>query len=283
MLANERMGKQQLPDTSRPLAGKRIVVTRARSQASSLARRIEALGGEVIEFPTIAIQPPESYAALDAAIEKIHTYDWLVFTSVNGVEQFLARRGHLESAMTEFKGIQVAAIGPETAKRLDDAGIKSCLVPEQYQAEGLLEVLTPQAMRGKRVLIPRAAKARDILPETLRQWGAEVEVVEAYRAGIPATDAAPLKKMLQAQTIDFITFTSSSTVAHFVSLFEGRRLSEIAGRAAIACIGPITEKTVEDLGGYADVVAAEFTIAGLVSAIVDYLAQKQRVTGEATL
>ena len=166
---SERVKDEQVVEVARPLAGKRIVVTRARSQASSLIQRIEKLGGEVIEFPTIEIQPPESYAALDNAIANIRTYDWLLFTSVNGVEQFLLRLQSLSKSMTELEGIKVGAIGPETAKRLEGAGIKNCVVPRQYQAEGMLEALSRQMMRGKRVLIPRAAKARDILPKTLRR------------------------------------------------------------------------------------------------------------------
>ena len=272
-----------MPHTSRPLAGRRIVVTRPRSQASSLARRIEALGGEVIEFPTIEIQPPESHAELDAAIERIQSYHWLIFTSVNGVEQFLARCKHAGKTLTHLRGIRTAAIGPETAQRLKAAGIRNCLVPKRYQAEGILEVLVAEEMQGKHALIPRAAKARDILPETLRQWGAVVDVVEAYRAGIPATDIAALNRLLRGRKVDMATFTSSSTVAHFVRLFQGQKLSEIMGGTAIACIGPITQKTVEDLGGHADVVAAEFTIPGLARAIVDYFARKQRMAGEAAV
>ena len=254
----------------RPLAGKRIVVTRARAQAGGLAGRIEELGGEVIEFPTIEIQPPESFAALDAAIARIADYDWLIFTSVNGVEQFLARFEHSGKSSAEFQSKRVAAIGPPTAKRLESAGIHSCLVPEQFQAEGVLDALKPEELRGKRVLIPRAAKAREILPETLRQWGAVVDVVEAYRTVIPTLDASRLRGLLQEAAVDMVTFTSSSTVANFVKLFRGEKLSDILHGTAIACIGPITEATVRELGGKADLVSAEFTIPGLVRALVEF-------------
>ena len=269
-MVSEPISEQKSTEPSQPLAGRRIVVTRARSQAGSLAQRIEELGGEVIEFPTIDIQPPESYAALDAAIDKIHTYDWLIFTSVNGVEQFLARSKSLNKSVTKLRDIEVAAIGPETASRLELAGIRTSLVPRKYQAEGILEVLTPETVRGKRVLIPRAAKARDILPETLRQWGAEVDVIEAYRTVMPATDISGLRKLLLERKVDMITFTSSSTVTNFARLFQGQNLSQIVTGSAIACIGPITKLTVEDLGGHADVVAEEFTVPGLVRAILDY-------------
>jgi uroporphyrinogen III methyltransferase / synthase len=228
------------------------------------------LGGEVIEFPTIEIQPPESFAALDAAIARIADYDWLIFTSVNGVEQFLGRFNLSGKSLVEIQRKRVAAIGPPTAERLKGAGISSCLVPEQYQAEGVLEALKPEELRAKRVLIPRAAKAREILPETLRQWGAAVDVVEAYRTVIPTADVPKLRSLLQEGTVDMVTFTSSSTAANFVKLFRGEKLSDILHRTAIGCIGPITEATVRELGGKADLVSAEFTIPGLVRAMVDF-------------
>ena len=243
-------------DCAQPLLGKRIVVTRARAQAATLGSRLEALGAEVVEFPTIEMQPPESYAALDAAIKTLQSYDWLIFTSVNGVEQFLARARHLNKTVTESK-TKFAAIGPETAKKLEAAGIQNCLVPKRYQAEGILEMLTPEAMRNKKVLIPRAATARDILPETLRQWGAEVDVVEAYRTVLPKEGMSEVKILLSGHKADVITFTSSSTVANFARLLEGQSLQEALSGMAVACIGQVTKETVEDLGGRADIVAAE--------------------------
>lgn len=267
---NQPVRDRRVADSTRPLAGKRIVITRARPQASILVRRIKELGGEVIEFPTIEIGPPESYAALDGAIAKIHSYHWVIFTSVNGVDRFLDRLQFLNRSIADLAGIEVGAIGPETAKRVEIAGVRNCIMPRQFQAEGILEMLEPETMRGKRVLIPRAAKARDILPETLRQRGAEVDVVEAYRTAIPATDTAELQSILQRRGVDMITFTSSSTVANFVRLLQGRSLAELLAGTAVACIGPITRKTVEEAGGRADVVSEQFTVSGLVQAIVDY-------------
>jgi uroporphyrinogen III methyltransferase/synthase len=276
---NQPLGDRRVVGSTRPLAGKRIVVTRARRQASLLVRRIKELGGEVIEFPTIEIHPPESYAALDDAIAKIHTYNWVLFTSVNGADQFLNRMQFLNRSIADLAGIEVGAIGPETAKRVEIAGVRNCLVPRQFQAEGILEILEPETMRGKRVLIPRAAKARDILPETLRQWGADVDVVEAYRTAIPATDTSELKSMLQRRGVDMITFTSSSTVSNFVRLLRGRSLAELLEGTAVACIGPITGKTVEEAGGRADVVSEQFTVSGLVQAIVDYFERAPQSKG----
>jgi uroporphyrinogen III methyltransferase/synthase len=255
---------------SRPLSGKRIVVTRARPQAGALAHRLRALGAEIVECPTIEMQPPEDYAGLDAAIRNFHGYDWLIFTSVNGVEQFLARAQHLNQNITESETSRFAAIGPETARALEAAGIRNCLVPKRYQAEGILDMLTPESMRNKKVLIPRAAKARDVLPNTLRSWGAQVDVVEAYRTVLPTEGMPEIKILLRGHKLDVITFTSSSTVANFARLFEGQSLGEVLAGVAVACIGQITKQTVENLGGRADIVAAESTIDGLIRAIVEH-------------
>jgi uroporphyrinogen III methyltransferase/synthase len=250
--------------------GKRIVITRARSQAGELARGITELGAEVVDCPTIEIQPPERYDRLDAAIEAIQTYDWLIFTSVNGVEQFLMRLERITGSLAKLTGSQIAAIGPETAARLARAGLKPAVVPKQYMAEGILNVLTADLMRGKRVLIPRAAKARDVLPETLREWDAAVDVVDVYRTVVPDTDVSVLRTLLREQKVDMVTFTSSSTVVNFAKLFRVQSLAELLAATTIACIGPITKNTVEELGGHATVVAEEFTIPGLVRAIIKY-------------
>jgi len=207
---------------------------------------------------------------LDEAIKRITSYDWLIFTSVNGVEQFLNRFEKLEKAIADLAGIEVGAIGPETAKKLTAAQVRLSLVPKQYQAEGILEELLSKNMFGKRVLIPRAAKARDILPETLRQRGARVDVVEAYQTVLPRADVAELCKLLRDGKIDVITFTSSSTATNFAAMLHDQDLPRLVSRVVIACIGPITRRTVEDLGMRAEIVSEEFTIPGLVSTIVDY-------------
>lgn len=259
--------------SSDALRGKRILITRARSQALSLAQRIESLGGEVVEFPTIEIRPPESYGPLDQAIKQIASYDWLIFTSVNGVDQFLNRFEKLGKKIADLAGIEVGAIGPETAKRLTAAQIQPSLVPKQYQAEGILEALISETVLGKRILIPRAAKARDILPEALRRWGARVDVVEAYQTVLPQVDVSALCQLLSEGTIDMITFTSSSTATNFAVMLRDQDLPRLLSRAVIACIGPITKKTVEDLGMRPEIVSEEFTIPGLVCAMVDYFAR----------
>jgi uroporphyrinogen III methyltransferase/synthase len=260
----------QISSSQKPLAGKRIVITRARKQAETVARSIEELGGDVIDFPTIEICPPESFAEFDAALDKLNLYDWVIFTSVNSVEPFLERlklRGKTAEALSAHK---VGAIGAETAKRLEAARIRASLVPERYQAEGILDAISPEEIRGKRVLIPRAAEAREILPATLRKWGAVVDVVVAYRTELPRLDVRPLSDLLVERKVDVITFTSSSTVRNFVRLFGGRKLGEIARGSTIACIGPITAATVEELGGRADIVADQFTVKDMLRAIVEH-------------
>ena len=272
--------RQKEVKAAKPLAGKRMVITRARAQAASLARRIEESGGIVIEFPTIEIQPPESFAAFDDAVRKVEDYDWLIFTSVNGVEPFFARLGIHGKAAESIARIKVGAIGPETAKRLEEFDVHASLVPERYQAEGILDAMAPETMRGKKVLIPRAASAREILPQTLRGWGASVDVVVAYRTVLPEIDIAPLAKLLHEDKIDVVTFTSSSTVKNFARLFGDTKLSEIVGGSAIACIGPITARSVELLGGRADIVAREYTIPGMMDAIVEYLQTRPDATDQ---
>jgi len=257
--------------TEKPLAGRRIIITRARKQAGGLAQRIAALGGEAVELPTIEIEAPKDFGALDAALARIESYHWLIITSVNSIDPFLARLAHSEKSLAALRHLKIAAVGAQTATRLAAAGVSVALVPARFQAEGLLDALDADAMRGKRVLIPQGSRARDVLAVMLRQWGAEVDVVEAYRTVSPMVDAAAIKRRLQAGEIDIVTFTSSSTVINFVQLFGGRALAEIVGKAVIACIGPITAKTVEDLSGEVAVMAREATIDGLVTAIVDYV------------
>jgi uroporphyrinogen III methyltransferase/synthase len=255
------------PDANRPLSGRRIVVTRARPQASPFVEALERLGAEAIEFPTIEIVPPESYEALNRAVQKLQRYDWIIFTSVNGVTSFSDRLAWLEMDAGRLGKIRAAAIGPETAKALESLGIVPRVVPDEFRAEAILEMLRPEEMRGKNVLIPRAAEARDVLVRTLRQWGAEVDVVEAYRTVIPKSDPTGLRALLFDGQVDMVTFTSSSTVKNFAALFGAE-----AGKlmAAVACIGPITQATAEKMGIRVDVVAKEFTIPGLTRAIVEY-------------
>jgi uroporphyrinogen III methyltransferase / synthase len=251
------------------LSGKRIVVTRPRTQAGGLARRLCELGAEVIEFPTISIESPMDYAPMDRAIAQLDQYDWLFFTSVNGVQSFFERLRHLRSDSPGIEHLKVVAIGPETAARLQAEGVHIYLVPAKYQAEGILEELDAAEIRGRRILMPRAAKAREILPETLRHWGASVDVVQAYQTVLPQDCSFALHELLQRQ-IDVITFTSSSTVENFLRILKGEDPNRILQGVIVACIGPITARTIVESGLRADIVSSEFTIPGLVAAIVKF-------------
>ncbi len=263
---------KQPSDGSSILSGKRIIVTRARSQASELARRLCELGAEVIECPTIAIEPPLEYAPMDRAIDQLQSYEWLFFTSVNGVEFFFNRLRQLGKNSHALKHLKVVAIGPQTAGRLRGEGVHACFVPAKYQAEGILEGLNPSEIQGCRILIPRAAKAREVLPETLRQWGAIVDVVEAYQTVLPQNHKPRLKELLEQNRIDMILFTSSSTVVNFVQLSEAQDLKRRLQGVIVGCIGPITAQTAVDNGLDVRIISAEFTIPGLVDAMLRHYA-----------
>lgn len=246
-----------------------MVVTRPRRQAGELARRLSELGAEVIEFPTIVIEPPLDYAPMDRAIERLHDYHWLFFTSVNGVQSFFDRLRQLGKNHQAIEQLKVVAIGPETAGRLEAEGVRAHLVPAKYQAEGILEGLNPAEIHGRRILIPRAVKAREILPATLRQWGAVVDVVQAYETVLPQEDQLVWHELSPGK-IDLITFTSSSTVENFLKLLKGEDPSRILQGVVVACIGPITAQTAIDSGLCVNIISSEFTIRGLVDAIVQY-------------
>jgi uroporphyrinogen III methyltransferase / synthase len=232
-------------DSSGPLAGRRILITRPRSQVAAFARLIEGLGGQVVEFPTIEIVPPLSYQGLDRAIERVESYQWIIFTSVNGVTFFLNRARDVGKDVNCLREKHIAAIGPETAKELERNQIPVSVLPREYRAEAILDCLEPRRMRGQRVLLPRAAKAREVLPNTLRGWGAEVDVVEAYRTLPAAGETSKLRAELSAGKIDMVTFTSSSTVQAFVAFFTDAELKELMARVGVACIGPITRRRTE--------------------------------------
>lgn len=250
------------------------MITRPRNQANSFVRGVEELGSQVIEFPTIEVVPPESYVSMDRAIGSIKEYDWIVFTSVNAVKEFLSRLRYLGRDISHLKGIRIAAIGPETARGLSSQGLKVELIPEEYRAEGILHGLMPEEVKGRRFLLPQAAVARDVVPKTLQEWGAEVDVVHAYRT-VPAKGGVDrLCGMLSEKNVDMVTFTSSSTVNYFMALLPPGDIKSLLNGVAIACIGPITQKTTEDYGVRVAVVAREYTVTGLIQAIVDYFSTK---------
>ena len=255
----------------KPLFGRRVVVTRARAQAGELSRKLEALGAEVYEFPTIKIVPPEDFAPLDMAIRDLDSFGWIVFTSVNGVEAFVERLKHYGLDLRAVpRRAKVAAIGPATAQKVEEVGLKVDITPEEYKAEALIEALANYSLEGKKVLIPRAKVAREVLPEKLRESGAEVVVPPAYESVPSSEGKGQLKKLLESGEIDCITFTASSTVENFVRAF-GKEAGWLLSSTRAACIGPITAGTCRDHGLSVDVEADEYTIPGLVSAVVELL------------
>jgi uroporphyrinogen III methyltransferase/synthase len=255
----------------KPLFGRRVVVTRARAQAGELSRKLEALGAEVYEFPTIKIVPPEDFGPLDTAIRDLDSFGWIVFTSVNGVEAFVERLKHHSLDLRAVpRRAKVAAIGPATAQKVEEVGLKVDITPEEYKAEALIEALNNYSLEGKKVLIPRAKVAREVLPEKLRESGAEVVVPPAYESVPSSEGKGQLKKLLQSGEIDCITFTASSTVENFVRAF-GKEAGWLLSSTRVACIGPITAGTCRDHGLSVDVEADEYTIPGLVSAVVELL------------
>ncbi|WP_197460519.1 uroporphyrinogen-III C-methyltransferase [Thermodesulfatator autotrophicus] len=253
---------------SKPLFGKRIVVTRTRAQASQLVESLEEYGAECIEIPTIKIVPPDTFEPLDRAIEQIETYDWLIFTSVNGVNVFFERLFGKGKDARSLARAKVAAIGVATADLIKKYGIAVDLLPEEFRAEGLLEALLKEDFSGKKVLIPRALEAREILPEKLREAGAKVEVVPAYQTVLPEEEAARLRKEL-AQGVDLITFTSSSTAKNLLKML-GSDAQELLSGVTLASIGPITSETLRKSGFPPQIEAKKYTIPGLVKAIVEY-------------
>ena len=256
----------------RPLFGKRIIVTRAREQASQFLAGLRELGAECIEFPTIEISRPLSWEGLDRAIQALGDYHWLIFTSVNGVDYFFRRIFDLGKDIRILGKIRVAAIGPKTAAAVQTMGINPDLVPEEYRAEGVIDAFRGKDLKGVNILVPRAAEARETLPDELVKMGAHVDVIEAYRTVMPDTGTERLSSMLSKGEIDMATFTSSSTVLNFISMFKQQEesLRQWMHNVAIACIGPITAKTAEGNGFRAGVIPKEYTIEALTGSIVEY-------------
>ena len=257
----------------RPLFGRRIVVTRARAQAGELSIELEALGAEAVEFPTIEIASPEDFGPLDDAIHALDSFDWLVFTSVNGVDAFVERlRHHGLDLRAVPRGAKVAAIGPATAERIEALGLRVDVVPAEYRAESLLEEITGDSLAGKRILIPRAKVAREVLPERLREAGAEVVVPPAYESRPSSEAREDVARRLESGEVDCVTFTASSTVENFVGAFGEEEAVRLLRDTRVVCIGPITADTARERGIRVDAQAREYTISGLVEAVVDLLA-----------
>ena len=261
----------------RPLLGKKIVVTRARAQASDFLAGLTELGAECIEFPTIEIIPPRAWKEMDQSILSLDLYQWLLFTSVNGVKSFFERLEALGKDVRELRGIKIGAIGPKTAQAVRDKGINPDLVPAEYRAEAVVEAFKTQELERVRILLPRAAEAREVLPEQLTKMGAVVDVVEAYRTVRPDREKNDLVDMFEKGEIDMVTFTSSSTVKNFIEMFEdqGELFKKGLKGVAVACIGPITARTAEEKGLSVSLFPSEYTIEALTGEIVTFFSTPQ--------
>ncbi|MCA1816188.1 MAG: uroporphyrinogen-III synthase [Acidobacteria bacterium] len=264
---------------ARPLEGRTVMITRALAQSAELAAELGSYGARVVACPTIEIVEPESYAALDQAVEDLFGYDWLVLTSANGVEFFLRRLANLGHDVSELDDLRVCAIGAATAERLAGAGVHVDVVPQESRAEGVFAAL--ESYLGGRdkfdrlnFLIPRAAVARDYLPRALEEAGARVDVVTAYLTVPPrTTDRARVEAMLVGGGVDCVTFTSASTVRNFAQLFETSDLSQLLAGVSVACIGDVTASAAAEFGLRVHVKPVETTARALARAVAEHFAR----------
>jgi uroporphyrinogen-III synthase len=251
------------------LSGIRVLVGRAPSQASALSSGLSALGAEVLSIPFIEIRKPTSYRALDAALKTLEGYDWLVLTSVNGVEALWSRAEKLELPKQSFAHLKIAAIGPATKKAIEKHGLHVAVVPEQYVAESVVESLRQQ-VKGKRVLLARAKVAREVIPYELRALGAHVDVIESYQTVLPKSSRARLRGALrnEERRPHVIAFTSSSTVRNFLELLGQEKIKDRFLGIQFASIGPVTSATLREFGLPVHIEARQYTIPGLIDGIV---------------
>lgn len=256
------------PNEVHPLAGTRILVGRARQQASGLSAGLRNLGARVFEIPFIEIRKPQSFQLLDSALKNLKSYDWLILTSVNGVEAMWERRKKFRLTRRHFQHLQIAAIGPATKRALAKSGLTVKMVPEEYVAESVVRGLRDK-VSGKRVLVVRAKVARDVIPEELRAAGATVDVVEAYETVVPMKSRERLQALMKDSTRrpHLVTFTSSSTARNFAELLGAAR-TRLLKNVELASIGPVTSATLRELQLPVAIEAREFTMGGLIRAIL---------------
>ncbi len=250
---------------TKPLFGLGIVITRPEAQAEGFSKLLRARGARVIHFPVIRIAPPESWAELDGAIDRLESYQWLIFTSANGVAFFFQRLRERGRDIRDLKGVRIATIGPATAAAVEALRIRVDLVPEEFISEGVVRAFAGEDLRGRRVLLPRAKEARDVIPEGLVKMGATVDVATTYRTVRSDRDAAELLSFLAEEKVDAITFTSPSTVRHFLGIMGPD--FHLPPKVRIACIGPVTEAAARKAGLPVDILQERYTIPELVDAI----------------
>lgn len=255
--------------TAQPLLNRRILVTRGASQAPKLSDGLRELGAVPIEVPVLEIVPPESYEPLDAAVRDLGQYDWLIVTSSNTVRVLAERASAVGISLSQFPARRIAAVGAATEKAAQDAGLTITLTPKEYVAESLIDELKDN-IAGKRILLARAAIARDVIPDALQAAGATVEVVEAYRNVVPAAAPQQLRHAC-ARGLDAVTFTSSSSVTHLAEAAQGCGLPFPFPHVQAISIGPITSQTLRDLNWPPAAEADPHDVPGLIAAVVDAL------------
>lgn len=252
----------------KPLWGKRFIVTRSREQASGMTKSLETLGAEVLELPTIRIEKMDDYSLLDRAVSALSSYKWLVFTSVNGVDAFFTRLKQLAKDIRALGEIRICAIGPATKQAIEDRGLMVDFVPQEYIAEAIVDGLKERLQEGDRILLPRAETAREVLVESLNEFGARVDVVPVYRTVTEDSEGEEAVKLINEGKVDWITFTSSSTVKNFMEIIKKYGGADF-GRVKVGCIGPVTADTASQLGIKVDITARDYTIKGLIDEIVN--------------
>lgn len=260
---------------SSPLEKKRIVITRPKNQATDFIKMLKAQGAEPILFPTIQIVPPRDWSELDEAIAKLELYDTVIFTSVNGVNFFFQRLKKKGRDYHSLHNIRIGAIGPRTAEQIERFHLPVDIIPNEFRAESMVDALEKDGISGRRFLLPRAEKAREVLPEEIKQRGGYIDVVTAYRTSKGEGNVQEIKVLFQKRLIDVVTFTSSSTVKNFVDLLSGGTLPDLIKGCVVASIGPVTAKTAASLGIKTDIMPEEYTIQGLTEAMVDYFKSSQ--------
>ena len=255
----------------KPLFGKRVVVTRAREQASDFASLLSDAGAGVIEFPTIKTVEPESWDNLDKAIEQIKNFDWIIFTSVNGVKFFVKHLKEIGRDIRALAGLKICCIGPKTAEAVENLGLIVDVVPKEYRAESIIDELSAEGLEGKKILIPRAKVAREVLPEKMTEQGAEVTIAETYVTIRPEEAKAEVRRLFEEEKIDVVTFTSSSTVKNFVEMWDSSEDAKaLLNGVTIASIGPITSETARSYGLEPGIEPTDYTTAALCQSIADH-------------
>jgi uroporphyrinogen III methyltransferase/synthase len=248
-----------------------VLVTRARHQSEGFRRQLTELGAVVVEIPTIEVRPIAAGAEARLAIDRLPETGLVIFTSANAVEIFFHILFDFELDARSLASSKVCAIGPETARSLEEHGIRPEMVAGEYTAEGLADALSGWDIAGRRVLVPRAKMGRDALPALLAQRGAEVQVLPVYETVRPATSADELRRLFDGDGVDVVTFTSSSTVANFIDAFPRGEMPAAVSAASIACMGPVTADTATKLGLRVDIIAREYTTRGLATALAESL------------